>query len=117
MLQSDPPVAARAVISELPPEEGEAVIRSFAKHSARSFVDPLTHAGYMDIPASFLFCEKDTAGPPAFQQAWIEAVEQASGRKVDVTKIQSGHMMNLTNEQDLIDFLVNRAKAIEARGD
>ena len=117
MILNDPAGAARALASELPPEEGEAVIRSFAKHSARSFGDPLTYAGYMDIPASFLFCEEDTAGPPKFQQAWIDAVERVSGRKIEVTKIKAGHMMNFRNERDLIEFLVSRARKAEGKGD
>ena len=99
------------------PEEGEAVVRDFAKHSATSFVNELTYAGYKDIPASYLVCEEDLIGPPEVQRAGIEMIEQVSGRKVDVTSVKAGHCPNLTAEKETIEWILSVAKKVQESQD
>lgn len=110
MLMEDPAATAGMICQELPPKEGEAIVRDFAKHSAQSFGNELTHAGYKDIPASYLLCEEDLAGPPDLQREMIAVIEEASGRKVDVTSIKAGHCPNLTAEKETIEWVLNVAK-------
>ena len=101
MLMTDPAATSALVCQDLAPEDGERLIRGFAKHSARSFGDALTHPGYRDVPASYLLCGLDRAGPPDFQREMIAMIEQASGgRKVDVTGIQAGHCANVSRERE-----------------
>ncbi len=99
------------------PEEGEAIVRDFAKHSATSFVNELTYAGYKDIPASYLVCEEDLIGPPEVQRAGIEMIEQVSGRKVDVTSVKAGHCPNLTAEKETIEWILSVAKKVQESQD
>ena len=83
------------ICQKLPSKDGEAFVRDFAKHSAQSFGNELTYAGHMDIPVSYLSCEEDMAGPPDFQREMIAMIEEASGRKVDVTSIKADHCPHL----------------------
>ncbi len=114
MLIEDPAATAALTNNKLSPEQGEAVVRSFAKHSAQSFGNKLTHAGYQDIPASYLLCEEDLAGPPPFQRDMIAMIEEVSGRKVDVTRIQADHCANLSAEREVFEWIVNVAKKAQA---
>lgn len=110
MSMEDPAATAGMICQKLPAQEGEAVVREFAKHSARSFGDQLTHAGYKDIPVSYLLCEEDLAGPPDFQREMIAMIEETSGRKVDVTSIKADHCPNLSAETETIDWVLKVAK-------
>ena len=105
MSMEDPVGTAALICQDLPLDEGEDVVRGFAKHSARSFGNELTHAGYKNLPVSYLLTEKDMAGPPDFQRDMIATIEDASGNKVDVTPIAAGHMMNFSAEQETIEWL------------
>ena len=101
---------AGVVCQDLSADEGKAVIEGFAKHSAQSFGNELTHAGYLDIPASWLLCEEDLAGPPAFQRQMIAQMEEAaSGRKVAVTSIKASHMANLSKPNEVASWVINLA--------
>lgn len=116
MLMEDPAVTAGIVCQKLTPEAGEAIVRKNAKHSAQSFGNELTYAGYKDIPVSYLLCEEDLAGPPAFQREMIAMIEQFSGRKVDVTSIQADHCPHLSHEEETVAWVskvVKRAQESE----
>jgi hypothetical protein len=110
MLMEDLAATTSVICQELPPKEGETIVRDFAKHSAESFGNELTYAGYKNIPASSLLCEEDLAGPPDFQREIIAMIEQASNRKVDVTSIKVGHWPNLTAERETIEWVLKVAK-------
>ena len=107
MSMEDPEGTAKMVCHDLPPEQGQALVRAFAKQSARSFADELTYAGYKEIPVSYLLAAKDKAGPPEFQREMIAMVEDASGNKVDVASIDSGHMMNASAEKETTQWLLD----------
>ncbi|KAK5175687.1 uncharacterized protein LTR77_000826 [Saxophila tyrrhenica] len=109
VLQEDPAKTARFVAQNLPPDQGEAVVRAFAKHSGASFGTELTHEGYKDIPVSYLFCEDDLCVPPGVQRAGIDMIERVSGRKVDVTSITSDHCPMLSAEKETVDWVLDLA--------
>lgn len=98
MSQSDPPGTAALCFNSISPEQGAIEAAKFGKHSSASFGEPLTHAGYADVPASWFFCENDLCVVPAIQQAGIEAIEESwkgterEGKKVDVTKYWCDHV-------------------------
>jgi Alpha/beta hydrolase family len=110
MLMEDPAATARMICQDIPAEEGTAVVRNFAKHSAQSFGNELTYAGYENIPSSYLLCEEDQAGPPDFQREMIGMIEKASGRRVDVTHINAGHCPYLSAEKGTVDWVIDVAK-------
>lgn len=93
--------------SDLPPEEGEAWIKKFVCQSGVCFTDELTHAGYKDIPVSYLVCEDDLVIPLRNQKIGIEKIEKASGRKVDVTSIKSGHVPPASQPQKVVDWILD----------
>ncbi|KIW13901.1 hypothetical protein PV08_06682 [Exophiala spinifera] len=114
MLMADPAGTASLILQHLPPDEGTAIVSDFAKHSAQSFLDPVTYTGYKDIPVSYLLCEEDLVGPPDLQRSWIEMIERESGRKVHVTAVQTGHMVNVTAEKEAVDWVLQLAKMADA---
>ncbi len=98
--------SAEICFSDISMEEGEAWMKKFTSHSAASFPSELTHAGYKDIPVSYLVCEDDLCIPPKTQREEIDMIERASGRKVDVTSIDAGHIPIVSKPQEVIDWLL-----------
>ncbi|KAJ0116601.1 hypothetical protein J7T55_009751 [Diaporthe amygdali] len=107
---TDPIQAASLTIGEELPEEGQRLASSLAYHSSTSFTNPLTYAGYKDVAASYLFCEKDILIPPESQTDMIELIERESGNKVDVMRVQAGHAPNITAFGEVVDWIVLMAE-------
>jgi len=105
----DIPRSASLTFSDLPKEEGETWQRRFSRHSAISFAGELTHAGYKDIPVSYLLCEDDLVIPLKNQRDGIELVVKESGKKVDVTSIKAGHCPMASQPQKVVDWILNLA--------
>lgn len=92
--------------SGIPRDEALPYAKLFTKHSAASFGNPLTYAGYKDVPVSWLFCEEDKAVTPKTQRAGIEIIERESGRPVEVTSIKADHAPNISKLQEVVDWIV-----------
>ncbi|KAL6711733.1 hypothetical protein ACN47E_004667 [Coniothyrium glycines] len=98
MSHTSPTETAKLCFNSLSPEEGAAKAAEFGKHSSVSFGDVLTHAGYKDLPVSWLFCEQDLCVVPEVQRRAIEVVEESwkgterEGKTVDVTRVPSDHV-------------------------
>lgn len=109
------PVSASAALtfSDLPPAEGEDWIRRFPQHSAASFSNELSHAGYKDIPVSYLFCEEDLCVTPDLQRKGIQSMEEARGRKVDITSIKSDHVPPVSHPELVVEWILNVAGKAE----
>ncbi|KAI1762507.1 alpha/beta-hydrolase [Hypoxylon sp. FL1150] len=108
---ADIPAAAKIIISDLADkEEREAITRRLTSHSAVSFSNELTHAGYRDVPVSYLFCEADKCIPPQIQREGIEMIERDGGKKVDVTSINAGHIPNVTVPQEVTDWILREVE-------
>ena len=105
-------ISRSAAISfpDLPQEAGEACVKKFVRHSAVSFSNLSTHAGYKDIPVSWLLCEEDLCLPPETQKEAINLIETESGEKVDVTSIKSGHYPNVSKPQEVIRWILGVAR-------
>lgn len=106
----------RLLLPGLPQEEGELWAGKMTAHSAFSFGDALTYAGYKDVPVSYLVCEEDLLIPAVSQTRMIDLIEQESSRKVDVTKIPAGHAPNVTATQAVVDWIVHVASKDENFG-
>ena len=65
----------------------------------------MKHAGYRDIPVSWLFCEQDLCITPTIQKKAIEMIEKESGKKVDVTSIDTGHVPSATRLQEVVEWV------------
>ena len=108
LYHQDPTVSAQYIFNEKTPEEGtKRVIEGLIQHSSVSFGNELTYAGYGDVPSSYLFCDKDLCVPPNVQQAGIDVIEKASGKKVDVRHIDNDHVPNESAPEKVIDWFVH----------
>lgn len=114
MSQVDFERAASIVCQQLPQAEGVAFMKSFPKHSAISFGDPLTYAGYKDVPVAWLLCEEDRCIIPSVQQNSIDLIEKVSGNKVEVTKAAFDHVPPESNAQGTVDWICGYAKKFES---
>ncbi|KAF2502696.1 alpha/beta-hydrolase [Lophium mytilinum] len=101
--------SAAVTFSDISKEEGEIWIKKFPLHSAVSFTNELTHAGYKTIPVSYLLCEGDLCIPAHKQKAGIELIEKESGKKVDVTYIKAGHCPMISKPQEVVDWILGVA--------
>ncbi|OTA60424.1 alpha/beta-hydrolase [Hypoxylon sp. EC38] len=111
---SDIPAAGLVTISDLSDKaEREAWVEKFQVHSPVSFSNELTHAGYKDVPVSYLFCEEDRCVTPQIQKDAIDIIEKESGRKVDVTSIKTGHCPSITAPEKVVDWIVHVATKSE----
>lgn len=106
------PASAAICFSDIPAEEGEAWISKFVRQSSLSFVGELTHAGYKDIPVSYLLCEQDLCIPAATQRQGIALIEKVSGKKVDVTSIDAGHCPMVSQEKKVTEWILDVAKKV-----
>ncbi|KAF2674580.1 alpha/beta-hydrolase [Microthyrium microscopicum] len=90
-LSLKPEESAKACFSDMPFEEALKLAKQWPQHSAVSFGGALAYAGYKDVPVSWLYMEKDQVVKPASQDLCIKNIEKASGKSVDVHKLDGGH--------------------------
>jgi hypothetical protein len=110
MIHEDPGPLIETCFNDMPYDESLVWAKRFGQHSAASFAGKLTYDGYKDVPVSYMFCELDKCVLPRMQQAGIDTIEKASGRKVDVYKYQVGHIPYFSKVETVIDA-VNRASS------
>ncbi|KAF7626495.1 hypothetical protein AFLA_013886 [Aspergillus flavus NRRL3357] len=113
LVMANPTASASLCFSDLPVEEGEAWMKRFARHSAASFTNPLTYAGYKDLPVSYLLCADDKVIPAREQQKGIDMIERETGREVDVTVIQTGHFPIPSAPEKVVDWITSLASRYE----
>jgi hypothetical protein len=90
----------------MPFEEGLKWGKELVKHLAASFGNPLTYAGYKDLPVSYLVYENDLSITAKTQRAQIGRIERESGNKVDVTSIQAGHVPPNSAPKDVVRWII-----------
>lgn len=105
--QTDISAAASNVFNDLPKEEGEKWAKMSTRHSGSTFPASLSHAGFKDVPVSYLLCTKDLAQEPELQRASIAMMERQIGGKVDVTEIESGHAPNASRPKEVADWIIS----------
>jgi hypothetical protein len=75
------------------------------EHSTMSFVGPLTHAGYADVPVTYVFCEEDVCVTTEVQRKIIEGIEDEIGRKIDVRNLKAGHAPFVSKPEETVELL------------
>jgi pimeloyl-ACP methyl ester carboxylesterase len=98
---------AELLLSDLPQQQAEAVIAGLARHSSVSFGGALTHPGYKDVPVSYLVCEDDQAVPVKTQREEIAMMDEESGRKVDVSYINTGHCPHISAPEKVVKWVLS----------
>ncbi|KAI0972009.1 Alpha/beta hydrolase fold-1 [Xylaria arbuscula] len=101
---------AEVVFSDLPLEEGKYWARKLVKQSVISYANNLTYGGYNDVPVSYLVAEADRSIPSTVQRSQIEMIERVSGNKVDVSSVDSGHVLPVSHPHQVIDWILRVAQ-------
>lgn len=110
MYHKDPSITAKYCFNDLSPEDGTAWVKRMPQHSAFSFGTELTHAGYKDVPSSWLFCEGDLCIPAKYQRDGIDRIEKASGKKVDVLRKPWDHIPIVSHAEEVADWIIAAAE-------
>ncbi|PYI07322.1 alpha/beta-hydrolase [Aspergillus sclerotiicarbonarius CBS 121057] len=111
---SDISLSAALGFSDLPREEGEMWARKLTRHSASAFPSELTHAGYRDIPVSWLLSEDDLCIPATLQRASMAMVERESGHRIDVTSIKAGHCPFISKPSLVTDWVLDIVAKVQS---
>ena len=107
MYQTGITAAASNVFNDLPKQEAEKWASMSTRHSGSTFPTSLSHAGFKDVPVSYLLCTKDLAQEPELQRASITMMERQIGGKIDVTEIDSGHAPNASRPKEVADWIIS----------
>ena len=91
--------------SDLPEEEAIKHASAMTIHSKLSFEEALTYPGYNDVEAHYILCGKDKIIAAEHQQAMIGMIEQSSGKKVIVHRIESDHCPMYAKRDELTEIL------------
>lgn len=100
---------AAAVFNDLPYAQAYEAALMIPHHSAESFRSEITAESWRDIPLTYIFCEKDLVIVPETQQRFIDTIEEVSGRKVDVRKIDAGHCPTNSRPEELSGLVAEAA--------
>ncbi|KAJ7666287.1 Alpha/beta hydrolase fold-1 [Mycena rosella] len=82
--------SARINFSDLPLDQGVEWVRKMPWHSAPSFANELTYAGYNDVDSAYILCTEDKCLTPDFQRQMIENAK-SGGRMVKVYEVAASH--------------------------
>ena len=106
-MHMDAAVMAPFVANDLPYAQAYENALQLSHHSAISFHNEVTQASYKDIPSTYIFCENDLVVSPDRQQRFIETIEEVSGKKVDVKKIDAGHIPLWSKPEETLKLLID----------
>ncbi|KAJ9640209.1 hypothetical protein H2204_003434 [Knufia peltigerae] len=108
-LAMNPRTDAEYIFAHVGPDEKAEYASRLRKHSSRTFQDPLTYAGYLKVPATYLVCTDDPVIPPELQR---ELVDQARGKgAVVVTKeVHSDHVPMISHPEEVAEVLLEAAE-------
>ena len=109
-MHMDPVITAQFVFNDLPYSQAYENACQLSHHSAVSFQSEVTQTSYKDIPVTYIYCERDVVIAPETQQRFIDTIEEVSGSKVDVRRIDAGHGPNWSKPDELIELLVGAAQ-------
>jgi pimeloyl-ACP methyl ester carboxylesterase len=116
MYHDPPEISAAKNFSDLPPEEGLKWVKQMPKHSAISFANEATYAGYEDVDhAAYIFCTKDETLVPDFQRQMIQNLNEGRAKKgkkeAEVYDFESGHVPIASRPKDLAKVIVQAVEA------
>ena len=71
------------------------------------FMSPLTHAAYLEIPSTYLFCEDDQCVPLAKQQQMVQSCRDKVGASIKTETVNSSHSPFLSHTE-YVEKLIRR---------
>ncbi|KZF23477.1 alpha/beta-hydrolase [Xylona heveae TC161] len=87
--------------NDLSAEEANSWAAKVQYHAASTFASPLTHAGYLDVPTTYLLCEQDNAIPFPAQQAMVGL----RGDDITFHVCKSSHSPMLSMPEKVVDVI------------
>lgn len=100
---------AGAVFNDMPWEDAYTAAQNLGAHSAAAFMTPVTQIAYDKIPVTYVVCEKDLVIPTENQMKYVARVEEASGKKPHVVKLDAGHCPNASMPEKLAEVVAEAA--------
>jgi pimeloyl-ACP methyl ester carboxylesterase len=100
----DQDAAVRALYGDCSPEDVEFALSRLCHQSAASFGQPLTGAGWHDIPATYVVCTDDRAIVAGFQRA------MATARATTVVELPASHSPFFSRPEAVAELLVQLAR-------
>lgn len=88
----------RAFYADVDPTVADTCVARLSTQTLSSFADPLTAAGWHDIPSTYVACTQDQAIPYPAQQAM-------SGHATTVHTLESSHSPFLSHPEELAEIL------------
>jgi pimeloyl-ACP methyl ester carboxylesterase len=96
---------AMAFYSNCPYEEARRIAMANTNQSAQSFQDPLTYAGYNNIPVTWMFTDDDVFIPPDLQRRYIAQIEKSSRKRVEVMHYATDHCPNISEPEAMVECI------------
>ena len=115
MRLANPSFSAKRMYDTWPEERAIAWARAAPKHSALSFASTLTYAAYKHIPSSYILCELDEIIPPLKQEQYLKNIELATGKVVDVHRLKTNHVPNLTATKEVAKVVLEIVDTIQVK--
>ncbi|KAF2467182.1 alpha/beta-hydrolase [Lindgomyces ingoldianus] len=102
-------IAGYAFFGSLPQEDQMIYGGQTKPHSAASFRDPLTHAGYEHIPTTVVIGELDRAYSPKVQHENVDAVIAKGVGQVKKVVLPVDHIPMLAHPDEIVSVLLGAA--------
>lgn len=98
---------------DLAPADAAAWTEKLRPHSLRSLAEGGEHVyeGWRDVPMWYLITREDR-GLPLDVQRWLAGMVRAKGADVTVREVDSGHSPMLSRPEEVVEFLVEAARAL-----
>lgn len=101
MRLADPAFSASLMYDTWPEDRAVAWAKASSRQSEVSFNSIVKYAGNPNIDVSYISCENDGIVPPSKQAEYINNARVATGKDVDVRKLATNHIPNLTAPEEL----------------
>lgn len=90
--------------------EIETYLASLVRWNGKCMYQEITNCAWADIPASYLYTSEDMTVPVTYQKWMVEKMEEQGRKVVQTVELTTGHSPNLTQTQEVVDF-VNQVAA------
>ncbi|OOF95997.1 hypothetical protein ASPCADRAFT_506787 [Aspergillus carbonarius ITEM 5010] len=86
-----------------------------SRATVSAFPSELGHAGYKDIPVSWLLGEEELCIPATLQKESMAMVEREKDRKVDVTSFKAGHCPFISKPNLVTDWVLDVVAKVHSK--
>ena len=91
------------LFSDLSDEEAEKWVAKLQHQPASDWDDVVTHAGWKNVPSTYLVTEGDAALPPPMQ------LQMAEGANAKIEKTSAGHVVQVSQPEKVVELIRKQA--------